>query len=249
MKKKLESELMSIAHRILKLSGKDDLNAMHKEVAALYEKLTVLKFAKDNFNEEMPTVGGDSSFFEMLNTAFNNKVSDTIEVEDKVYVNLDEPEDDGIMEPVIHKIKDMVAEMPEEGESIEGLLEDMGIKEEAVKNDVKHIANDYSIIPEFEPVEEAKAREEKQNLSLNDKLKANALHIDLNDKIAFIKHIFGGQTIDYERVISQLNTAETFDSAKYFILEMVKPDYNNWEGKEEYETRFLDIVERKFLKV
>ena len=107
----------------------------------------------------------------------------------------------------------------------------------------------YSFKPEFEPVEEAKAREEKQNLSLNDKLKANALHIDLNDKIAFIKHLFGGQNIDYERVISQLNTAETFDSAKYFILEMVKPDYNNWEGKEEYETRFLDIVERKFLKV
>ena len=42
MKKKLEAELMSIAHRILKLKGKDDIDKMHKEVAALYEKLTVL---------------------------------------------------------------------------------------------------------------------------------------------------------------------------------------------------------------
>ena len=248
MKKKLESELMSIAHKILKLSGKDDLDAMHKEVAALYEKLTVLKFAKDNFNEDMPTIGGDSSFFEMLNTAFNNKVSDTIEVEDKVYVNLDEPEDDGIMEPVIHKIKDMVAEMPEEGESIEGLLEGMGIKEEVVKNDLHEIGEEYAIIPEFEPIEEAQAREEKA-LSLNDKLKANGLHIDLNDKIAFIKHLFDGQNQDYERVISQINTTETYEDAKSLISNIVKPDYNNWEGKEDYETRFLDIVERKFLNV
>ena len=45
MKKKLESELISIAHRILKLTGKEDIKRMHEEVALLYEKLTVLKFA------------------------------------------------------------------------------------------------------------------------------------------------------------------------------------------------------------
>ena len=249
MKKKLESELMSIAHRILKLSGKDDLNAMHKEVAQLYEKLTVLKFAKENFKDNMPTIGSDSSFFEMLNIAFNNKLSDTIEVENKVYVNLDEREDDGIMEPVMHKIKDMVAEMPEEGESIEELLDDVGIKEEVIKNDISDIAGHYNILPEFEAVNDKQTYQEKNKLSLNDKLKANALHIDLNDKIAFIKHLFDGQTKDYERVISQINTAETFEDAKSFITKIVKPDYNNWEGKEDYEIRFLDIVERKFLKV
>ena len=84
MKKKLESELISIAHRILKLKGKEDVNRLHDEVAQLYEKITVLKFAQDNFEEDMPTIGGDSSFFGMLDEAFNNTVSDTIEVEDKV---------------------------------------------------------------------------------------------------------------------------------------------------------------------
>ena len=44
MKKKLESELISIAHRILKLKGKEDVNRLHEEVSLLYEKLTVLKF-------------------------------------------------------------------------------------------------------------------------------------------------------------------------------------------------------------
>ena len=63
MKKKLESELISIAHRILKLSGKEEVSLLHKEVAELYEKLTVLKFAQDNFEDEMPTIGSDNSFF------------------------------------------------------------------------------------------------------------------------------------------------------------------------------------------
>ena len=28
--------------------------------------------------------------------------------------------------------------------------------------------------------------------------------------------------------------------------DFVKPDYDNWAGNEEYETRFLDIIEKKF---
>ncbi len=62
MKKKLESELMSIAHRILKLKGKEDVLKMHKVVEELYEKLSVLKFAQENFEEDIPTIGNDSSF-------------------------------------------------------------------------------------------------------------------------------------------------------------------------------------------
>jgi len=119
MKKKLESELISIAHRILKLTGKEDINRMHEEVAALYEKLTVLKFAQENFEDDIPTIGNDSSFFGMLDTAFNNRISDNIEIENKVYVDMDERENERIIEPVMNKIKDMVAFMPEEDEVVE----------------------------------------------------------------------------------------------------------------------------------
>src|SRR5690606_41844470 len=104
MKKKLESELVSIAHRILKLKGKEDVLKMHAEVSVLYEKLSVLKFAHENFEKDIPTIGSDTSFFGMLDEAFNNKISDTIEREDKIYINLDTVEDDGIMEPVMEKI-------------------------------------------------------------------------------------------------------------------------------------------------
>jgi hypothetical protein len=27
---------------------------------------------------------------------------------------------------------------------------------------------------------------------------------------------------------------------------MIKPDYNNWEGKEEFEVRFLKCIESNF---
>ena len=52
MKKKLESELISIAHRILKLTGKEDLEKMHSEIALLYQKITVLKFIENNHDGE-----------------------------------------------------------------------------------------------------------------------------------------------------------------------------------------------------
>lgn len=75
---------------------------------------------------------------------------------------------------------------------------------------------------------------------------ARALNLGLNDRIAFEKNLFGGSGEDLNRVISQLNTFDTFDEAKEFIADMVKPDYNNWQGKEEYEERFLALVEKKF---
>lgn len=51
MKKKLESDLISIAHRILKLKGKEDINALQQEVKVLYERLTILKFVEEHFGQ------------------------------------------------------------------------------------------------------------------------------------------------------------------------------------------------------
>ena len=48
MKKILESELMTIAHNILKLKGKEDIEKMYLETQKLYEKLTILKFYEKN---------------------------------------------------------------------------------------------------------------------------------------------------------------------------------------------------------
>ncbi len=247
MKKKLESELISIAHRILKLKEKEDVINLHAEVSDLYEKLSVLKFVHEKMDDETPSIGNDSSFFGMLDDAFNNKVSDTIEVEDKIYINLDDAEEDPIMEPVMEKIKDMVAHMPQEVDDIDTIIEDILPKPTFHKNDFEDITAGFQEMPIFEPVSKTKNGKIDEKKSLNDNFKSGRLNIGLNDKLAFIKHLFDGKHEDYDRVISQINTSASFNDAKLFITEMVKPDYNNWEGKEEFEERLIEIIESKFL--
>lgn len=243
MKKKLESELISIAHRILKLSGKEEVALLHKEVSELYEKLTVLKFAQENFEDDMPTIGTDTSFFEMLDTAFNNKVSDVVEVEDKEYVNVDEVVDDGIMEHITEKIKDIVAQMPQETHKVDEIINEVVNTPKKQNANIEDIAVGYDELPVFDPLDTSIQDKPK---SLNDKLKSNAINIGLNDKIAFVKHLFNGSNEDYERVLSQLNTFEDFQEASDLVQNIVKPDYNNWEGKEEFEERFMEIIQSKY---
>src|SRR5690606_22721918 len=57
MKKKLEAELISIAHRILKLKNKSELDQLYSETRALYEKLAVLRFAEEHFGQPKPSIG------------------------------------------------------------------------------------------------------------------------------------------------------------------------------------------------
>ena len=93
MKKKLESELISIAHRVLKLTGKEDLSKMHEEIAKLYQKISILKFLEEHFKGNLPeNIDTSASFFDALEGAFNNKLTDSVEVDEKVYVNIDNNE-------------------------------------------------------------------------------------------------------------------------------------------------------------
>ena len=81
--------------------------------------------------------------------------------------------------------------------------------------------------------------------SLNDTLQGD-IQIGLNDRIVFVKSLFGGSQEDFNRVVSQLNSFKTQKEAKKFIHKMVKPDYD-WADKEDIEERFMAIIERKFL--
>lgn len=246
MKKKLESELMSIAHRILKLKGKEDVIKMHTEAKELFEKLSVLKFAHENLEDNQPTIGNDSSFFSMLDTAFNNKVTDHIDIEDKTFVNLDDNQENEITEPLMETIKDMVAQMPEETHKIDDMLNAVLPKTNYIKNDLEALTPSFKDLPVFEPVSKTKKETLTEKKSLNDTVKKGGLAIGLNDKIAFITHLFDGQNTDYDRVLSQLNTFSSFQEAKNFIDNIIKPDYNNWANKEEFEDRLMAIIERKY---
>tara|TARA_B100000963_G_scaffold85804_1_gene73389 strand:- start:5344 stop:5985 length:642 start_codon:yes stop_codon:yes gene_type:complete len=93
--------------------------------------------------------------------------------------------------------------------------------------------------------EDSTPQKEVTKERLNDRF-SKGLQIDLNDRLAFIKHLFNKNTNDYQRAISQISTFQDWNQAKAFILEMVKPDYDNWKGKELYEERFFKIIENNF---
>ena len=97
----------------------------------------------------------------------------------------------------------------------------------------------------FERKEVEPGDEKGVQKSLNDKF-SKGLKVDLNDRLAFIKHLFDQNNKDYQRAISQIATLQSWEHAQKFILEIIKPDYNYWEGKEQYEIRFLKIVENNF---
>ena len=242
MKKKLESELISIAHRILKLTGKEDLEKMHSEIALLYQKITVLKFIENHHDRETSDfVGTDTSFFNALEGAFNNTVTDSVEVADKTFVNIDSEESEAIMEPAIEKIKDMVAQMPEETMEVDSIIEAINDPKAPVEHDLNELSPSYAQLPIFDTVES-----DPPQTSLNDQLKTQGFNIGLNDRLAFVKNLFENNNEDYERVLSQLSTLDSYDEAKNLLESIIKPDYNNWEGQEEMEGRFLEIIENKF---
>ena len=85
----------------------------------------------------------------------------------------------------------------------------------------------------------------KVKKNINDHF-AKTLTIDLNDRLAFIKHLFNGDKVCYERVISQIITFEKWTEVLKFIGNMVKPEYQNWKNKENHEEKFIAILKNSF---
>jgi hypothetical protein len=315
MKKRISAELISIAHRILKLKNHSETLQLQQEAKNLYDQLTILRFYEENFElvkNEIP----EAVFEEML----EGKPSEVFttpkveEVETKVETTISEIEPE-ILEPQPEE-KIVVAELTLEESEDEALLETEEVANEVEEEDVEEeveeieeqksetsvnqketvakqisfedmlvhdyqeldfvkvddvpvaveqaneatfeavspeIASKMESINETEPTSIVEDKVEKpsekkkddKTMSLNDKLN-KGINIGLNDRIAFEKKLFGGNADDFNRVLSQLNTFDNFEEAESFIHDFVKPDYNNWQGNEEYEARFIEIVENKF---
>ena len=129
------------------------------------------------------------------------------------------------VEPLIEKIKDIVTEMPENNPLSEVSEEPIFVEKKVEKNS-----------------EESKKKLKK---NINDKF-MKGLHVDLNDRLAFIKHLFLDNKTEYQRVISQITTFSNIEEVKNFIQSMIKPEYDNWKGKEDYEKRFIEVLSKLF---
>ncbi|PZD77401.1 hypothetical protein [Mesonia sp. K7] len=278
MKKELEAELMSLAHKILQLKNKTDIHELKNVCGVLYEKMSVLSYAEKHFGGAQPTIG-KAAVEESLSS---NPKSDDARPDGTQHST------EEITEPNTEKIKDIVAQMPPESQQVDEVFDEIIPKEDKkAQEDFLGIGGiHYDDLPQFEEkasakketpkVETKESKKQEENSSktekketqkeennsendkqvkhnekfsgkssLNDRLK-KGIQIGLNDRLAFIKHLFDGNTEDYNRVISQLNTIASTEEAKSFIETNVKPDYNGWYNKEEYENRFLEVIENKF---
>lgn len=338
MKKKLEGELISIAHRVLKLKNRSETVLLQREAKKLYEQLTVLRFYEENFEtlkndisqeqleeklEQMASVAAiEATDLEEKVAEIAQPIAEVEEIVQPIEV-LEEQEEivaetiapteiveeKIIEEEVIAEVVPEKVETPKEevyatAEDINKLVAEMSNKKNVsdeipttndnfevskpntpqqisfeellgesykepefvrVEDTPKEVAKASDVV--FEKKDEPKAVETKdliepkkenynfsshnkdnqevKTISLNDRLNTG-ISFGLNDRIAFEKKLFGGSTDDFNRVVSQLNTFDSFEEASSFIADFVKPDYKNWEGQEEYETRFLEIVEKKF---
>jgi len=317
MKKRLEAELISIAHRILKLKNKSEIDQLYKETRKLYEALSILKFHEDNYsvlkNEvsseeieqkveaflaqeeiatpvDLPIVEAEpiaETKEEIIETIEEIEEEEPIVVGEIILEEEDEVEDESFEDNDVAEAKDkedhesdalagsnfkpafelsFEAETEEETE-IEAVIEETQpeVIEETKPVEAKQVTmddifgdsykepvfvkpNEVSTNDKFISIFNQDTKTEKDEpkvVSLNDVL-SNSISISLNDRVAFVKHLFNESNEDYNRVLSQLNTFDTFADAKNFLNEMVIPEYNYWVGKEEYLERFLEIVEKKF---
>jgi len=310
MKKKLEADLISIAHRILKLKNKSELTQLHLESQKLYEKLSVLKFIEDNFSGVKPTIGNSNSQ-ELVIAALDNELEkevveveaapETVEskrelaleekaeveaapesvetqhelaVEEAVDVAIENSEDqseaseneDEKADLELFKVEYVKIKKPKVepnqisfedllGSNSEPVFERVfdPIQEEKLNTETTEVLeNAFNPVFEMEVLEEFESEEKAiPNTDFDiEKMPKEGLPktiaFGLNDRIAFEKQLFGGSTEDLNRVVSQLSTFDTFEEAQNFIDEMVKPDYDNWKGKDDYVVRFLEIIENKF---
>lgn len=247
MKNKNLEALQEIAVKILKMNENTSAEELQRLSRKLYEALTVQLYLQNNTDKS------DESLQE---------IPDKKETEQEPFP-VEQPEErENLAEPLIEKIKDIVAQMPGETHQIDEMLETIIPKQQKSINDIEAFAATYQKTPVFERKqssinedvskdESPQAHEKPKNVaepskkkSLNDKLTKN-IQIGLNDRLAFTKHLFNGNAEDYNRVISQLTTLNSFEEANNFIDAQIKPDYN-WEGKEAHLERFLQLIEKRF---
>ena len=266
MKNRLEAELISIAHRILKLKNKSEIVQLQQETLNLYEKLSVLRFVEENYGDSTIEIPNDVEE-KLESTAVVEQIIIQKEVTEEITeeVIVDQTKENLPVSEAETSVETAVVE--EKIEIEQPKIEDFQVRFEdfeaqlanAKPNKPQPVTEEiqFEEEPVFVPVQtttieqteikktEVTITETTKNISINDAVK-KSFNIGLNDKIAFEFHLFGGQTEDFNRVLSQLNTFGTFAEAKDFVENVVKPDYSDWIGKDEYESRFLEIIESKF---
>ena len=293
MHKKLEAELISIAHQILQMKDKDDVVKLKNKAKDVYEKLSVLDFVNNYFLTTPNAKDDKKEILSKIETASSEIaekkaiVAETPVFKEETTISKEQiqQENDGIAAEINKQTEEILRKEAKEIAAKLAEKEALKQQEEATKKAENSLAQNEEfkdsipadvaanlfekaskitkpaaqetgyieqkevvkevIPPKSKPVVKPKPVQEKTRSSVNDRIFSNKIQIGLNDRIAFVKHLFNFSQEDFNRVLSQLNTFTTEKDAKDFIINVVQPDYD-WTGKEEYIERLVMLIERRF---
>ncbi|CAN0603465.1 unnamed protein product, partial [Ectocarpus sp. 12 AP-2014] len=172
MKNKLKLELRKLSTEILTAENLDDVTSLYEISKNLYEKLAVLKFIEVELNDMEVDVSKNAiaaKFEEMANAVLDSN---------KSVPESNPHEEDIIQYPGMDTIKGFVSEMPSTDE-LEDVLTEFMSKPDLMKND-KEL---------FTPTKADLKQAEALPKSLNDRLAKSNVKVDLNDRLAFVKHL------------------------------------------------------------
>lgn len=243
MKKKLILELKILAQEILSVDEPSEISHLLEKIRIIYDRLIVIDFLNENpgHTDETVIVGEHIS-----ENGESDKIKDTVatsfELEKEMKVDTNKIEEEGKI-----NYKETVEN--------EEFAEENSVKDEdlfvptfdSIKDDFsqKEEFKDTLSLDETEKLFKTKKESPKQ-LSLNDKLVKNSIQVGLNDRIAFVNHLFNFSQLEFNKALSVLNSIESETEAQSYIQNTLKNKYN-WVGKEEIEERFVLLVERKYL--
>lgn len=104
-----------------------------------------------------------------------------------------------------------------------------------------------------QPIEEPVIKEDSGSLLKNniptDYMEAEKqrpeFRLDLNDRLAFTKVLFGGSQTDLNAAVSELNRCKNLEEAKQFLSDLYYD--KKWDRVDEYAQRLWILVENKFI--
>ena len=223
MTEKIKSALLKWAEKVINHQGQWDEEKTHQAIQNLYELSIIQKMLLEQ--ESL-----DKNLWEKQQSQLSEVLKSFSGNPEKEIVKGEEFE----VAPMMETIKNMVTEMPEP-EAYEKLFETFdetpSFEPKKKENSVKQSKQEVETIPEIK--------------NINDRFN-KTLRIDLNDRLAFIKNLFEGDTASYEKVLSQIVTFESWEEVFNFIDVQVKTEYDNWNKNEEIADRFLAILQKNF---
>ncbi len=254
MEQQVRNELVKICNQIINDKELLEIEDQLSSVQTLYEKLLVLNYISSRKAAPLKTAAPQPEAKEIVTETLPDNRESLPEkpiLEEKPPVKVEpvarEPE------PIPQVIEETPSPAQEKHEPRQPYATPEFVRAEEPKRpepiinespvEIRELADDRTpeqLREKFQPKEPS-----GRQASINERYGSGSITLGLNDRIAFMNHLFDGSQEDLNRVLSQINTFESLSEAETFIQQMVKPDYN-WDQKEEFEMRFMDRVRQRF---